>query len=67
VINSSARTPSEDLINEEEAQAYIQLVSLLGLPDEVVQRIEQESQTGVDHDNLIEHMTAELKSFVQGQ
>lgn len=67
VINSSARAPGEDLINAEEAEAYNHLVSLLNLPDEVVQRVEQESgQADVSSDGLIEHMTAELKSFVQG-
>jgi hypothetical protein len=67
VINSSARTPDEDPINEDEAMAYSHLVALLNLPDEVVQRVEQEnSQTEVAHGSLIEHMTAELKSFVQG-
>ncbi len=67
VINSSARTPDEDLINEEEAEAYSALVSLLDLPAEVVQRVEQEGkQSDIDPSNLIEHMTTELKSFVQG-
>lgn len=67
VINSSARTPDEDLINEDEAAAYSRLLSLLNLPDEVVQRVEQEnSQTEVSPGGLIEHMAAELKSFVQG-
>ncbi|HSM83167.1 MAG TPA: TerB family tellurite resistance protein [Nodosilinea sp.] len=68
VISASARTPGEDLINPEEAAAYSRLVSLLNLPDDVVQRIEQESDAAaVDHDHIIEHMAAELKSFVQGQ
>ena len=40
VIRSSSRTPEEDDINEEEAIAYQKLVSLLGLPADVVQRIE---------------------------
>lgn len=68
VISSSARAPGEDLINQEEEEAYNRLVALLNLPDDVVKRVEQESsQSDVDHDNLIEHMTAELKSFVDGQ
>jgi hypothetical protein len=65
VINSSARTPGEDLINAEEAKAYQHLVDLLALPDEIVQRVEQEnSSSDVDHSNLIDHIAAELKSFV---
>lgn len=65
VISSSARTPGEDLINEEEADAYSRLVTLLNLPDDVVARVEQESdQPAVDNSNLIEQLTAGLKSFV---
>ncbi|MFQ4140248.1 TerB family tellurite resistance protein [Nodosilinea sp. PGN35] len=67
VISSSARTPGEDLINQEEAEAYARLVSLLDLPEEVVQRVEQDSSSpAIDHDNLIEQLATELKSFVQG-
>jgi hypothetical protein len=67
VISSSARTPGEELINQEEADAYSRLVSLLNLPDEVVQRIEQDSRSlDIDHDSLIDQLAAELKSFVQG-
>ncbi|MDJ0706055.1 MAG: TerB family tellurite resistance protein [Leptolyngbyaceae cyanobacterium MO_188.B28] len=40
VIQVSARTPEEAHINEEEAIAYKKLVDLLGVPAEVVQRIE---------------------------
>ena len=67
VISASARTPGEELINQEEADAYNRLVSLLDLPDEVVQRIEQDSRSlDIDHDSLIDQLAAELKSFVQG-
>lgn len=67
VISASARTPGEELINQEEADAYNRLVSLLDLPDEVVQRIEQDSSSlDIDHDSLIDQLAAELKSFVQG-
>ncbi len=40
VIQSSARSPSEPVINEDEAAAYQQLVKMLNLPPEVVQRVE---------------------------
>ena len=40
VIQASARTPEEAKINEEEAIAYQKLVTLLGLSEDVVQRIE---------------------------
>nr|WP_228040185.1 TerB family tellurite resistance protein [Nodosilinea sp. LEGE 07088] len=68
VISSSARTPGEDLINQEEAEAYSRLVALLDLPADVVQRVEQESsKTNISQEHLVAHMTAELKSFVQDQ
>ncbi|MBD1876262.1 TerB family tellurite resistance protein [Nodosilinea sp. FACHB-131] len=67
VISASARTPGEELINQQEADAYNRLVSLLDLPDDVVQRIEQDSSSlDTDHDSLIDQLAAELKSFVQG-
>lgn len=40
VINASARTPDEALINEDESEAYKQLVQLLDLPEAVVKRAE---------------------------
>ncbi|MEM9542513.1 MAG: ATP-binding cassette domain-containing protein, partial [Cyanobacteria bacterium P01_E01_bin.42] len=42
IISSSARTPDENLINEEEAIAYKNLIHLLELPEETVKRLEQE-------------------------
>ncbi|MGB3135432.1 MAG: TerB family tellurite resistance protein [Nodosilinea sp.] len=66
VISASARAPGEDVINQEEADAYSRLVSLLDLPDEVVERVGQESgQPAVDSNNLIEQLTAEIKTFVE--
>lgn len=67
VISASARAPGEDLINQEEAEAYNKLVALLDLPADVVQQVEKESdRAAVDHDHIIEHMATELKNFVQG-
>lgn len=42
VILSSARYAYEPRINEDEAAAYQELIELLGLPPEVVSRIEAE-------------------------
>lgn len=42
VISASARSPGEPRINGKEAKAYRQLVELLDLPPQVVQRIETE-------------------------
>jgi hypothetical protein len=68
VISSSARTPEEASINQEEAQAYQQLVTLLDLPGDTVKRIEQESsQAQVKGDSLVDHMTEELRSYMQNQ
>lgn len=65
VINSSARTPGEDLINAEEAKAYEHLVDLLGLPADVVQRVEQDSVQAGDPDGLIDNLTSTLRTFLQ--
>lgn len=68
VISSSARTPGEDLINSEEAEAYARLVTLLALPDDVVQRVEQaNSSAAPSSDPLIDQLAAGLKHFIQGQ
>lgn len=64
VINASARTPDEVRINAAEASAYQQLVSLLGLPAETVQRVEQDNPT--QSDNLVEQLTTTLQDFLQG-
>ena len=67
VISASARTPEEAKINQEEAEAYRNLVNLLDLPVEKVAEIEQEAaQENVDGDSIIDHMTEKLRSFVQG-
>lgn len=65
VINASARTPNESLINQEEATAYQQLVALLGLPAETVQRIEKDGATA-SSDSLVEQLTTTLQDFIQG-
>jgi hypothetical protein len=68
VISSSARTPEESTINQEEAEAYQQLVSLLGLPKETVKRIEQAAaQNNISQDALVGHMTEELRTYMQTQ
>ncbi|MGP1386267.1 MAG: TerB family tellurite resistance protein [Thainema sp.] len=65
VIGSSARTPEEDKINEEEAAAYQQLVKLLGLPSETVERVETEAKAELaGNDNIIEILAQQIKSFI---
>lgn len=67
VIASSARTPDEPNINEEEAEAYQKLVSLLGVSSDAVERIEREVNKGSSGDRqLVDKMVERLKSFIQG-
>lgn len=47
VISASARTPDEDLINQDEQASYQTLVQLLDLPGATVERIEQSAQTAL--------------------
>jgi len=63
VINSSARTPEEDLINPDEADAYNRLVALLDLPPERVEALEMESNSSESADSLIDNMTQQLQQF----
>lgn len=65
VISSSARTPEESLINDEEANAYQSLVQLLDLPPETVTRIEQEVESAPRSTSLVNHMTEHLQAFFQ--
>lgn len=67
VICSSARTPEEPIVNDEEAAAYQKLVDLLGLPPEVVQRIEAEvsaSRSSTDAVSTVDTLVASLQSFL---
>jgi hypothetical protein len=63
VICSSARTPEESNINEEEAAAYQKLVDLLGLPSETVQRVEAEVAANHSNGNLVDSLTRKLEEF----
>ncbi|MGK7929699.1 MAG: urea ABC transporter ATP-binding protein UrtD [Spirulina sp.] len=51
IISSSARSPREDLINEEEAAAYENLIQLLELPEETVKRLENEVTSREEFNN----------------
>ncbi|MBW4465275.1 MAG: TerB family tellurite resistance protein [Pegethrix bostrychoides GSE-TBD4-15B] len=64
VIGSSARTPEEEKINEEESVAYQKLVGLLGLPAETVQQIESEVASS-ESGNLIDSLTRKLEAFLR--
>ena len=64
VIASSARTPDEDLINAEEAEAYRKLVALVNLPAEEAATIAKEAAAEIGKDsNMVETLTKELQMF----
>jgi hypothetical protein len=65
VINSSARTPEEELVNDDEAEAYQHLVKLLDFAPETVQRVEAEAIADLSHsEGLIERLTRHLGEFI---
>ncbi|MEM6521861.1 MAG: TerB family tellurite resistance protein [Cyanobacteria bacterium P01_C01_bin.70] len=65
VISSSARTPDEDLVNSEEADAYKRLIALLGLPSERVKELEAEMKSSESSTSLIDNMAQQLKQFFE--
>jgi uncharacterized membrane protein YebE (DUF533 family) len=67
VISSSARTPEEDLINQEESQAYQKLIALLQLPPEVVARVEAEAQNDLQSKggNVIDLLVYQLRDYLK--
>ncbi|NEP60091.1 MAG: TerB family tellurite resistance protein [Symploca sp. SIO2G7] len=69
VISSSARTPDEALINQDEQAIYQRLVELLGLPSKTVQRIEQSvkaapSQTQPKGSKVVDLLTYQLREHL---
>jgi len=67
VICSSARTPDEPIVNDEEAVAYQNLVALLDLPVDVVKRIETEAGKVECSDGMgkVEALVTNLQSFLK--
>jgi len=69
VISASARTPDEDLINQDEQATYQQLVTLLDLPTSTVERIEQSAQTALGQtqakgNNVVDLLTYQLREHL---
>lgn len=65
VICSSARTPDEDNINDDEAAAYQKLVDLVGLPPETVQQVIADADIPSHKDeSLVDLMTSQLEEFI---
>ena len=63
VISASARTPDEDLINQDEQAIYQKLVDLLDLPSETVQRIEQSAQTALGKNQAKGNYVVDLLTY----
>ena len=69
VISSSARTPDEELINQDEQAIYQKLVELLNLPTSTVERIEKSAQTALGHNqakgsNVVDLLTYQLREHL---
>lgn len=69
VISSSARTPDEALINQDERAIYQELVELLDLPSPTVQRIEQSAKTALSQNktkgsNVVDLLTYQLREHL---
>jgi uncharacterized membrane protein YebE (DUF533 family) len=66
VIQCSQRTPDEPLVNPEEASAYQNLLQLLNLPPEVVQRLETEAIADLSREaGVIDAVAQQFQAFVQ--
>ncbi|NEQ26494.1 MAG: TerB family tellurite resistance protein [Microcoleus sp. SIO2G3] len=66
VIRSSSRNSAEDLINDEESAAFQNLVQLLGLPAETVDRIKSEVGQSSSSEGMVDSIARKLQDFVQG-
>jgi len=66
VINASARTPDEALVNPAEQEAYQKLVSLLALPEATVSRAEQEATAALSQcgNNIIDMLAFQLRDHL---
>ena len=69
VISSSARTPDEALINQDEQAIYQELVELLDLPSSAVKRIEQSAQSALSQNqtkgsNVVDLLTYQLREHL---
>ena len=66
VIKSSRRTPEENAINRAEGEAYQKLLSLLKLPDEVVERAEKAATAALNSggDNIVDMLAFQLKEYL---
>lgn len=67
VINASARTPNESVVNQAESEAYQKLVKLLNLPANVISRAEQEATASLNQGgkNIIDMLAFQLREHLK--
>lgn len=64
VIRASARLPEEEVVNNDEAEAYRNLKTLLNLPDADVRRIESDVETAQEpSEAILDTLMRELRAF----
>lgn len=67
VINASARTPEEAVVNQAESNAYKKLVSLLNLPSDTVSRAEQSAIAALNQGgkNIVDMLAFQLREHLK--
>ncbi len=66
VINASARTPDEAVVNQAESEAYQKLMTLLDLPDATVKQAEAEATASLKQgsDNVVDMLAFKLRDYL---
>lgn len=66
VIHASSRTPEEEAVNQAESEAYDELVKLLNLPSDVVDRAEQEAAAALSQggQNIVDMLAFQLRNHL---
>lgn len=66
VINASARTPEEAVVNQAESNAYQNLVALLKLPEATVKQAEAEAMTSLKQgdSNVVDMLAFKLRDYL---
>ena len=66
VINASARTPDEAVVNQPESEAYQKLVTLLDLPEATVKKAEAEATAAVEKgdSNVVDMLAFKLRDYL---
>ncbi|MGB3293659.1 MAG: TerB family tellurite resistance protein [Phormidesmis sp.] len=66
VINASARTPDEAVVNQLESEAYQKLVTMLDLPEATVKKAEAEATAalGKGSGNVVDMLAFKLRDYL---